>query len=140
MGVEALDASAVGVSVLQGNFDTAASIMVLLGISELLEDYTRRRAKNALAKSLIVNIDTLWVERGGREVSIPASALAIGDRVVVGAGQLIPVDGTVRAGEAAVNQTSITGEPLAVLKTAGHSVFAGTALEEGRLVVETRTL
>jgi heavy metal translocating P-type ATPase len=140
LSVEALDASAVGVSILQGNFDTASSIMFLLGLSELLEDYTRRRAKNALARSLALNIDTVWVEREGRELSIPATALVIGDRVIVGAGQLIPVDGTVRAGEAGVNQSSMTGEPLAVLKTAGHSVFAGTVLEEGRLIVEARAL
>jgi heavy metal translocating P-type ATPase len=140
LGVETLDASAVAVSILRGNFDTAASIMFLLGISELLEDYARRRAKNALLKSLAVNIDTVWVERDGREVSVPASALTVGDRVVVGAGQMIPVDGTVRAGEAGVNQASMTGEPLAALKSAGDSVFAGTVLEEGRIVVETRAL
>jgi heavy metal translocating P-type ATPase len=138
--VDVLDGAAIGVSLLQGNFDTAGSIMFLLRLSSLLEDYTRQKAKSALAGSLAINIDTLWIEQNGREVSIPTSSLSIGDMVIVRAGSMIAIDGTVRSGEAGVNQASMTGEPLPVLKKPGDSVFAGTALEDGWLAIEARTL
>jgi heavy metal translocating P-type ATPase len=130
----------VGVSVLQGNFNTASSIMFLLRLSELLEDYTRRKTRNALSQSLALNVDTVWVEKNGEQVSIPVSQLQIGDKVAVRTGSMIPVDGKVCAGEASVNQASMTGEPLPVFKKPGDSVFAGTALEEGSILVEARSL
>lgn len=140
IGVEVLDGAAVGVSLLQGNFSTASSIMFLLGLSELLEDYTRQRTKNALTQSLAINVDTVWMERDGAEYSLPLSKLAIGDRVVVRTGSMIPIDGKVLSGEAGVNQSSMTGEPLPVLKGPGSTVLAGTVLEEGCITVEVRSL
>lgn len=138
--VDVLDGAAVGVSLLQGNYSTAASIMFLLGLSELLEDYTRQKTRSALAQSLAVHVDTVWVRRDSGEVQIPVAQLRVGDHVVVRSGSMIPIDGTVCDGEASVNQASMTGEPLPVLKKAGDSVFAGTVLEEGCLAVEVRTL
>jgi len=140
VSVEVLDGAAVGVSLLQGHFNTASSIMFLLGLSELLEDYTRQRTKSALTRSLAFNVDTVWIEKDGAELSIPLSQLVVGDMVVVRTGSMIPIDGTVRKGEAAVNQSSMTGEPLPVLKRPGDSVFAGTVLEEGSVTVEVRAL
>lgn len=140
MGVEVLDGAAIGVSLLQGNFNTASSIMFLLGLSELLEDYTRQRTRNALTQSLVIRVDTVWIERGGVQCSIPLSALETADQVVVRTGSMIPVDGTVVRGDAWVNQTSMTGEPLPVHKAAGDSVFAGTVVEEGDILVLVRAL
>lgn len=140
IGVEVLDGAAVGVSLLQGNFSTASSIMFLLGLSELLEDYTRQRTRNALTQSLAIHVNTVWVERHGAEYTIPLSRLAVGDKVIVRTGSMIPTDGKVLDGEASVNQSSMTGEPLPVLKGPGDSVFAGTVLEEGCVTVEVRTL
>jgi len=140
VSVEVLDGAAVGVSLLQGHFNTASSIMFLLGLSELLEDYTRQRTKSALTRSLAFNVDTVWIEKDGAELSIPLSQLVVGDMVVVRTGSMIPIDGTVRKGEAAVNQSSMTGEPLPVIKRPGDSVFAGTVLEEGSVTVEVRAL
>ncbi|MDR1205981.1 MAG: heavy metal translocating P-type ATPase [Peptococcaceae bacterium] len=140
VAVEVLDGAAVGVSILQGNFNTASSIMFLLRLSELLEDYTRRKTRNALSQSLAIHVDTVWVEKDGQQVSIPVSQLQIGDKVAVRTGSMIPVDGKVYSGEASVNQASMTGEPLPVFKKPGDSVFAGTALEEGSILIEARAL
>ncbi len=140
MDVEVLDGAAIGVSLLQGHFKTAASIMFLLGLSELLEDYTRQRTRNALTQSLIIRIDTVWIERDNAQFSIPLSALEKGDQIVVRTGSMIPVDGTVTRGNAWVNQASMTGESLPVHKEAGNSVFAGTVVEEGDILVQVRAL
>jgi len=141
IGIEVLDGAAVGTSILQNNYSTAASIMFLLGLSELLEDYTRQRAKHDLSQSLLTTADTVWLEReNGESILVPVSKLAVGDKIIVRSGAMIPVDGLVCDGEAGVNQSSMTGEPLAVLKKSGDSVFAGTVLEEGRLLIEARTL
>jgi heavy metal translocating P-type ATPase len=140
VAVEVLDGAAVGVSILQGNFSTASSIMFLLRLSELLEDYTRRKTRNALSQSLALHVDTVWVEKDGQQVSIPISQLQIGDKVAVRTGSMIPVDGKVYSGEASVNQASMTGEPLPVFKKPGDSVFAGTVLEEGSILIESRAL
>jgi heavy metal translocating P-type ATPase len=138
--VEVLDAAAIGASISQGNYDTASSIMLLLRASELLEAHTLQRTKMLLSDSLTTNADTVWVERGGVEIRIPASELSLGDVVIVRAGSAIPVDGTVRSGEALVNSAAMTGEPLGVFKKSGDTVFAGAVVEDGKLSVEVRAL
>lgn len=140
IGVEVLDASAVAVSIGQGNFRTASSIMFLLSVSDLLESYTVKKTKSMLSASLMVHADTVWVDRSGRQVQIPMKELELGERVIVRTGSIIPVDGTVRAGEAVVNQAAMTGEPLGVFKKAGDSVFAGTVIEDGDIIIEVRAL
>ena len=100
IGVEVLDASAVGGSILSGNFNTASSVMFLLGISELLESYTLKKTKSMLRDSLLVNADTVWIEKGDEVRQIPLSEVAVGDVLVVRTGAMIPIDGTVRSGEA----------------------------------------
>lgn len=140
IGVEMLDASAVAVSLAQGNFNTASSIMFLLNLSEILEEHTRQKTKSMLAGSLLVHTDSAWVERSDGSVQIPVSELKLGDLVIVRTGVTIPVDGTVRRGEAVVNQSAMTGEPLGVFKKEGDSVFAGSVVEDGRIFIEVRAL
>ncbi|MDR1440617.1 MAG: HAD-IC family P-type ATPase, partial [Clostridiales bacterium] len=140
IGVEVLDASAIGVSIAQGNFGTASSIMFMLGLSEQLESYAMKKTKNALSGSLLINAETAWVERGGREFQVPASQLESGDLVIARTGATIPVDGAVARGEAIVNQSAMTGEPLGVFKKAGDSVYAGTVVEDGTIAVRASAL
>ncbi|MFV0414063.1 MAG: heavy metal translocating P-type ATPase [Oscillospiraceae bacterium] len=139
IGVEVLDAAAVGASIVQGNFSTAASIM-LLGISELLENYTIQKTKSMLTSSLVINADSIWVEQGGTQRKIPMAELKIGDTAIVHAGSVIPIDGEICGGEAVINEASMTGEPLGVFKKTGDSVFAGTAIEDGTLQITVRAL
>ncbi|MDR3271263.1 MAG: heavy metal translocating P-type ATPase [Peptococcaceae bacterium] len=139
LDVAVLDGAAVGTAMLQRDFNTAASSMLLLGLLELFEEYTRRRMRGELSRSLVLNIDTVWVLRGETEVQITLEELRAGDLFVVGAGTRLPVDGTVTSGEAEVNQLSLTGEAVAVFKKTGDTVFAGTVVEEGSLVVRART-
>lgn len=141
INVAVLDGASVAAAVVQRSFSTASSIMFLLSLSELLEDYTRRRTKNALTQSLAVNVDSVWLCReDGAELSIPMNQLAVGDRIRVRTGAVIPVDGTVTDGEAMVNESSMTGEPLAVLRREGATVYAGTVVEEGSVVLEVTAL
>jgi len=139
-GVDVLDAAAVTAATLQGDFSTAASIMMLLHISELLEDYTRKKARQTLTQSLALNIDSTWLVTKTREVWTPLSKIQIGNRIHVRTGSVIPLDGEVSEGEAMVNEASMTGEPLGVLRKTGHSVYAGSVIEEGSLVIRVRTL
>ncbi|MDR2295347.1 MAG: heavy metal translocating P-type ATPase [Clostridiales Family XIII bacterium] len=140
LGVEALDAAAIGATVLRGQFTTATSIIFLIGLSDLLEEYTRRRTRNALAESLLLHVDTVWIDRDGEAVPVKLSELRTGERVIVRTGSVIPVDGVVRRGEALVNQSTMTGEAAAVRKAEGSAVFAGTAVEEGEITVEASSL
>lgn len=140
INVDVLDGAAVGVSVGFGHFKSAGSIMFLLGISEILEDYARQRTRNALSTSLIFNVDAVWVRVNDVEVQKSLSQIEIGDQVIVRSGSMIPVDGEVIEGEAGVNQSSMTGESVPILKSIGDSVFAGTVIEEGHIVVEVRAL
>jgi heavy metal translocating P-type ATPase len=140
LGVEALDASAVWATILRGQFTTASSIIFLIGLSDLLEEYTRRKTKNALAESLLICVDSVWIERDGEEILVKASGLRVGDRAIVRTGAMIPVDGVVLRGEALVNQSTMTGESAAVHKSEGSAVFAGTAVEEGELTVEVKAV
>lgn len=131
-----LDASAIGASFYLGDFKTASSVMFLLSLSDSLEDYTKKRAHNALVSSLAVNVDNVWIlDENSEEICVPLSQVSCGDTVIVRTGALIPIDGTVVSGEAYVNESSMTGEPLAVMRTDGSSVYAGTVIEEGELFI-----
>lgn len=136
--VAALDATAIGVSVLRRDMDTAASIMFLLGIGELLEEWTHKKSVGDLARSMSLNISRVWLLADGREVLTEASFIKPGDLVVVHMGNVIPFDGTVASGEAMVNQASLTGESVPVKKEQDGYVYAGTVVEEGELVIQVK--
>ena len=138
--VPVLDATAIGLSVLRGDFNTAGSVMFLLGIGELLEEWTHKKSVGDLARSMSLNIKKVWLKREEQEVLIPASDILPGDRVIVHMGNVIPFDGEVFSGEGMVNQASLTGESLPVRRTEGQSVYAGTVLEEGELEIMVRAV
>lgn len=138
MEVSVLDAVAIGVSMVRGEMETAGSVMFLLGIGELLEEWTHKKSVGDLARSMSLNISRVWLLSGGREILADASSVGLGDEVVVHMGNVIPFDGTVVSGEAMVNQASLTGESIPVRKEAGGYVYAGTVVEEGELVIEVK--
>lgn len=140
INVDVLDAISIGAAMSQNSFGTASSIMALLNISELLEDYTRRKTKSELTKSLAINVDNVWLANDEQEILIPISDLEIGDKVLIHTGNMIPVDGMVISGEAMVNQSTMTGEPLAVKKERENLVYAGTVVEEGTIKIEVKAL
>ncbi|EHM12896.1 MULTISPECIES: heavy metal translocating P-type ATPase [Jonquetella] len=141
LGVETLDAAALGVSLARQDYNTASTVMTLLALGNLIEDWTKKRSQASLAESLAVRLNSVWVQNDdGSQREISMSELAVGDRVIVRAGGLIPADGVVTAGEALVNQASMTGESMAVHRWPGTSVYAGTALEAGELTVQVRAL
>ena len=140
MKVELLDAASIGISTVRGQFKTASSIMFLLKLSELLESYTKERTRLALAEQLSLNIDSVWVETDGGEVQMPFDKVQVGDKVIIRTGTVIPFDGTVCREEAMVNQSTMTGESEPVHKKEGDSVFAGTVVEAGKLVITVRSL
>ncbi|HJK83366.1 MAG TPA: hypothetical protein O0X00_04065, partial [Methanocorpusculum sp.] len=135
-----LDASAIGAAILQRDTKTASSIMFLLKLSGLLEDYTKKRTRNALVHSLAINVDRVWVKNADGEMLIPISQVSQSDQVIVRTGTMIPVDGMISSGDAMVNESSMTGEPLPVHKTTGATVYAGTVVEEGEITVAVRSL
>ena len=137
--VPVLDATAIGVSMLRGDFNTAGSTMFLLGIGEILEEWTHKKSVNDLARSMSINAEKVWfVNEDGQEVLISASSVKAGDLIRVHMGNVIPFDGDVAAGEAMVNQTSLTGESAPVRKAEGSFAYAGTVLEEGELTVKVK--
>lgn len=138
--VSVLDATAIGVSILRKDMDTAGSIMFLLGIGELLEEWTHKKSVDDLARSMSLNISKVWILQNDTEILIPASNIKAGDQVVVHMGNVIPFDGSVSDGEAMVNQASLTGESVPVRKTLGASVFAGTVVEEGELTISVKEI
>lgn len=141
MCVEVLDGASITACLLQRNFSTASTVMFLLQISARLEAYTHDRTRAALTESLALQADTVWlVHDEGVEVQIPMEQLCVGDQIHVRMGTAIPVDGEVTKGEASVNESSMTGEPLAVGKREGDTVFAGTVIEEGDLCIRVRKL
>ena len=137
--VEVLDAAAIAVSVLRRDFDTAGSVMFLLGIGELLEEWTRKKSVGDLARSMSLNISGVWQNVDGTEVLVPVSKIREGDLVTVHMGNVIPLDGVVASGDAMVNQASMTGESAPVRKEEGSYVYAGTAVEEGEITLRVRT-
>lgn len=139
--VAVLDAASVGAALVQNQWKTASSVMFLLNLSGILEEYTRQRARTALTQSLTIHVDTVWlVDDGGNECSLPMDQLQVGDCIRVRAGSLIPVDGMVAAGDAMVNESSMTGESMPVHKLEGRAVYAGTVLEEGCLTIRVTAL
>ena len=136
--VPVLDATAIAVSVIRGDFNTASSVMFLLGIGEILEEWTHKKSVDDLAKSMSLNISKVWMLADGNEVLVNPREVKPGDVVVVHMGNVVPFDGVVIGGDGAVNQASITGEPLAVAKEVGGYVYAGTVLEEGELRVQVK--
>ncbi|MFI3250081.1 MAG: heavy metal translocating P-type ATPase [Eubacteriales bacterium] len=138
--VELLDATAITASLYQKDFTTASSTIFLLKLSDLLLEYSNLRAKNQLAKSLVIKTTDVWLITPEGEVSLPISNLQVGDTIRVRKGSCIPVDGTVISGEGMVNESTMTGEPLPVHKHNDSTVFAGTILEEGELDLTVRTL
>ncbi|WP_394918647.1 heavy metal translocating P-type ATPase [uncultured Robinsoniella sp.] len=136
--VEVLDAAAIAVSVLRRDFGTAGSVMFLLGIGEILEEWTRKKSLDDLARSMSLNIEKVWLKQGETEVLVPISQIREGDLVTVHMGNLIPLDGTVASGESMVNQASLTGESMPVKKESGSTVYAGTVVEEGEITIQVR--
>lgn len=132
--VEVLDATAIVVSLLRADFNTAGSIMFMLKIASLLEEWTYKKSINDLARTMQLAVDNVWMRVDGQEVLTPVNEVRTGDEIVVRMGNLIPLDGKVVEGEASVNQATITGEPLPVAKKAGSYVYAGTTVEEGECV------
>ena len=129
--VPVLDATAISVSMLRKDFKTASSIMFLLGIGDILDEWTHKKSVADLAQTMSLNVDKVWKETDAGSVLVPVADVQVGDRIVVRTGGVIPLDGKVVAGEAMVNQASITGEPLAVRRAEGGYVYAGTVVEEG---------
>lgn len=138
--VPVLDATAIGVSVLRGDYDTAGSIMFLLGIGELLEEWTHKKSVGDLARTMSLNVGKVWLVQDGTEVLVDAKKIAAGDEVVIHMGNTIPFDGIVTEGEATVNQASLTGESDPVRKSLDDFVYAGTVLEEGELTIRVQTV
>lgn len=131
--VEVLDATAISVSLLRRDFNTAGSVMFLLGVGELLEEWTHKKSVGDLARSMSLNVEKVWKKVDGTEVLVPLSDVTAGDELTVHMGTVIPLDGVVVSGEAMVNQASMTGESQPVRKEPGSYVYAGTALEEGEI-------
>ena len=132
--VEVLDALSIGVSILRGDYGTAGSVMFLLNLGSLLEEWTRKKSLDDLARSMALNVDKVWVRSQGTEVLVPLTKVRSGDEVVVRSGNMIPLDGTVLEGEAMVNQAALTGESMPVRKAEGSTLYAGTVVEEGECV------
>ena len=133
--VEVLDATAITVSMARSDVNTAGSIMFLLGIGGLLEEWTRKKSVDDLARSMSLNIGKVWQKVDGAEVLVPLSRIREGDLVTVHVGSMVPLDGIVSEGEAMINQASMTGESIPVHKEAGGYVYAGTAVEEGEITI-----
>ena len=133
--VPVLDGTAIGVSVFRGDYSTASSVMFLLGIGEILEEWTHKKSVEDLARSMSLNISKVWLIREGKEELTELTAVNSGDRVVVHMGNVIPFDGDVVAGEAMVNQASLTGESNPVRKIEGGYAYAGTVVEEGEITI-----
>lgn len=133
--VSVLDATAISVSMIRGDFGTAASVMFLLKIGEILEEWTHKKSVDDLARTMALGVEKAWVKSGETEVLVSISQICEGDLLVVRTGNVIPLDGHVQSGEAMVNQASMTGESLPVKKDAGSYVYAGSVVEEGECVV-----
>jgi heavy metal translocating P-type ATPase len=136
--VPVLDATAIGVSVIRRDFETAGSVMFLLGIGELLEEWTHKKSVDDLARTMSLNVGKVWLVKNDNEVLVPSSEIEVGDKVVVRMGKIIPFDGQVTAGEAMVNQASLTGESAPVRKCENSYVYAGTVVEEGEITVKVK--
>ncbi len=138
IGVDLLDGVAITASLLTGDFETAGSVMFLLKLGDYLDQWTHKKSVEDLARSMALNIDQVWLRMPEGDVLVPLTQVKAGDEIVVNAGSMIPLDGTLTEGEAMVNQASLTGESVPVEKRAGASVFAGTVVEEGCCVLQVK--
>ena len=138
--VPVLDGTAIGVSVIRGDYATAGSVMFLLGIGEILEEWTHKKSVGDLARSMSLHVEKVWMKQDKTEVLMDSNKIQKGDQIVVHMGNVIPFDGTVTEGEGMVNQASLTGESVAVRKSSGAGVFAGTVLEEGELTIQVTAI
>ena len=138
--VPVLDATAIGVSILRNDFDTAGSVMFLLGIGELLEEWTHKKSVDDLARTMSLNVGKVWLKTEDQAVLVPSSKIKAGDQVVVHMGNVIPFDGEVVDGEAMINQASLTGESVPVRRTIGNYVYAGTVVEEGEVTIDVKAV
>ncbi len=137
--VSVLDATAIGVSLLRGDFDTASMVMFMLRLGDILDEWTHKKSVDDLARTMSLNVDNVWVQaHDGTEVLARVSDVKVGDIIVVRTGSMIPLDGRVYQGEAMVNQASLTGESLPVVKRHGAPVYAGTVLDEGELWIKVK--
>lgn len=141
LDVSVLDATAIAVSMLRGDHNTASSIMFLLGIGELLEEWVRKKSADDLAGMMALNVDKVWICAEDGDILVPVSDVEAGDVIVVRTGNMIPLDGKVMSGEAMINQAAMTGESMPVRKAEGSYVYGGTVVEEGecRIVIEKAT-
>lgn len=133
--VAVLDGTAVAVSIVRGDYSTAGSVMFMLRLGEILEEWTHKKSVADLASAMSLHVDSVWQQVDGTEVLTRITDVRPGDRIVVRTGSLIPLDGTVAEGEAMVNQSSLTGESMPVVKRPGSPVYAGTVAEEGECVI-----
>ncbi len=140
ISVEVLDATAIGASLLSGYYKTASSTMFLLGLSDLLLEYSNLRAKNALAQSLAITVDSVWLVKDGVEIEVALGDIALGDVVRIRKGSLIPLDGTIVSGNALINEATMTGEAMPAHKGVDATVFAGTVIEDGEIDVSVMSL
>ena len=138
IGVDLLDGVAITASLRTGDFETAGSVMFLLKLGDYLDQWTHKKSVEDLARSMALNIDQVWLRMPEGDVLVPLTQVKAGDEIVVNAGSMIPLDGTLTEGEAMVNQASLTGESVPVEKRAGASVFAGTVVEEGCCVLQVK--
>lgn len=136
--VELLDALSIGISAFRRDFGTAGTVMFLLEIGELLEDWTRKKSVADLAESLSLHVDRVWLKTSAGDVLTPIGQIRPGDQVVVRAGGIVPLDGVVARGEATINQASLTGESVPVAKRPGSAVYAGTVVEEGECILDVK--
>lgn len=134
--VAVLDATAVTVSIVRGDFNTAGSVMFMLRLGEILEEWTHKKSVADLAGAMALQVENVWLQAGEEEVLVPVRQVQVGDHIVVRTGSLIPLDGKVVSGEAMVNQSSMTGESQPVPKAPGSFVYAGTVAEEGECVIQ----
>jgi heavy metal translocating P-type ATPase len=138
--VSLLDAVAITVSLIRRDHKTASSVMFMLGLGELLEDWTHKKSVDDLARTMSLGVEKVWLKTGESETLVPIKDISEGDRIIVRTGSMIPLDGKVVSGEAEVNQATLTGEALAVHKSAGSYAYAGTVVEQGSCVIQVDKL
>ena len=136
--VDVLDALSIGISVFRKDFGTAGTVMFLLELGELLEEWTRKKSMEDLARCMALNVERVWLKTPESEVLTAVSEIRPGDQIVIRAGSMIPMDGILAEGEVTVNQASLTGESVPVVKHLGNTVYAGTVVEEGECVIEVK--
>ena len=138
--VSLLDAVAITVSLIRRDSKTASSVMFMLGLGELLEDWTHKKSVDDLARTMSLGVEKVWLKNGDTEMLVPIKDISEGDEIIVRTGSMIPLDGKVISGEAEVNQATLTGEALAVHKSAGSYAYAGTVVEQGSCVIQVDKL